>query len=98
MFLGPEKAMLMLVASESTSVFPDEDTDDAPKSTEHWLFCSVPVSPIFAGALQPTPLSLLMARVCVATSNFAPQAWPMLTLLLIKARVDTIADAPAASE
>jgi hypothetical protein len=57
MFFVPLNAVLKLIARFTVSVLPDTDTDDAPASSEHWLFCSVPATPIATG-LPNDPESL----------------------------------------
>jgi hypothetical protein len=49
MFFVPLNAVLKLIARLTVSVLPDTVTDDAPASTEHWLFCCVPATPIATG-------------------------------------------------
>ena len=49
-FFAPANAGLKLNAKLTISVFPDIDTDEAPASTVHWLFCCVPGLPIVSAA------------------------------------------------
>ena len=49
MLLAPANAGLKLNARFTVNVLPTIDTDDAPASTTHWLFCCVPALPMVDG-------------------------------------------------
>ena len=45
-FLAPENAgCLNVIARVKVRLFPAMETEDAPVSTMHWLFCCVPAMP-----------------------------------------------------
>src|SRR5450432_3516827 len=49
MLLRPVNPDLKLNARFTVNVFPDDDTEEAPASSVHWLFCCVPALPIVDG-------------------------------------------------